>query len=532
MSKRSGDGGGWEHSALRRSALGAGAAPARDWSPSSSTRPTADPQSPQPRSRPRPATSKAPAASRSTPRQLLHLRLLPPHDRLLHLRRRLHRTAERVDPLDGPCGLALDSAGNLYVNNYHRNVRKFSPSFVPGPIIDAAQHPTGVAVDPATGDLYVNDRTYIASYQAPVESARNRSRKSASEASKTATASRSRAIRQQRAASTSPMPPPTRSRSMTRRRSPRPGRDDRRQRHPGRTSSPCATRRSPSTTPGASSTSPTTSSPPTPSARRRGLCLRLKRRLPRPPQVSASPTPCRRASRSTTPPARPRAASTSPRATRQIAAIFVYPPAAADYRDTGLQTPGASARRGDPASFGSRGERRECPGESVGANSGGSRSHKRGRRSASEVTQKGTLRVALGGKLAPRAAPEGAAPISVSVGWKLSTTDGTPGAETEDGADRDQPPRALRLDRPADLPLWPASSPPPPRALAACRSSWSAGHLRRRHRPQRPGALRDQRQAAGLQRQEQGQARPLRPDLLPPSLRHLLRDRLRGSGDR
>ena len=76
-----------------------------------------------------------------------------------------------VDPLDGPCGLALDASGNLYVNNYHRNVQRFDPfpSSAPGPIFDAAQHPTGVAVDPATGDLYVDSRTYIAHYEAPVE---------------------------------------------------------------------------------------------------------------------------------------------------------------------------------------------------------------------------------------------------------------------------------------------------------------------------------------------------------------------------
>jgi DNA-binding beta-propeller fold protein YncE len=73
------------------------------------------------------------------------------------------------DPLDGPCGLALDPSDNLYVNNFHRNVARFGPSFAPGPIFEAAHHPTGLAVDPATGDLYVNDRTYIAHYEAPVE---------------------------------------------------------------------------------------------------------------------------------------------------------------------------------------------------------------------------------------------------------------------------------------------------------------------------------------------------------------------------
>ncbi len=69
------------------------------------------------------------------------------------------------DPLDGPCGLALDVSNNLYVNNYHRNVAKFGPTsaFTPGPIFDT-DTPTGVAVDQTTGNVYVNDRTYIAVY--------------------------------------------------------------------------------------------------------------------------------------------------------------------------------------------------------------------------------------------------------------------------------------------------------------------------------------------------------------------------------
>jgi len=64
-----------------------------------------------------------------------------------------------VDPLDGPCGLALDGPGDLYVNNYHRNVMKSPPA---GTIFNA-EHPTGVAVD-ATGNVYVDARTHIAEY--------------------------------------------------------------------------------------------------------------------------------------------------------------------------------------------------------------------------------------------------------------------------------------------------------------------------------------------------------------------------------
>ncbi len=71
------------------------------------------------------------------------------------------------DPLDGPCGLALDGSDSLYVNNFHRNVAKFSasPSFgrhgLPAP--DDSNTPTGVAVD-ASNNVYVDDRTYIAVY--------------------------------------------------------------------------------------------------------------------------------------------------------------------------------------------------------------------------------------------------------------------------------------------------------------------------------------------------------------------------------
>ena len=69
-----------------------------------------------------------------------------------------------VDPLDGPCGLALDGFGNLYVNNFHRNVVRLSTSLAdPGTVIDSA-HPTGVAVNPLTGVVFVNERTRVVAY--------------------------------------------------------------------------------------------------------------------------------------------------------------------------------------------------------------------------------------------------------------------------------------------------------------------------------------------------------------------------------
>ena len=77
-----------------------------------------------------------------------------------------------VDPLDGPCGLAIDNAGNVYVNNYHRNVEKYTPAVFPPkrgtaygpPTVFDSSHPTGVAVEPIGGNVYVNARTYIAAY--------------------------------------------------------------------------------------------------------------------------------------------------------------------------------------------------------------------------------------------------------------------------------------------------------------------------------------------------------------------------------
>jgi hypothetical protein len=75
-------------------------------------------------------------------------------------------------PVDDPCGLALDSAGTLYVNNYHRNVVRFPAplSLGSGVVLDSGDgadifsNPTGVAIDPATNNVYVNNRTYIAAY--------------------------------------------------------------------------------------------------------------------------------------------------------------------------------------------------------------------------------------------------------------------------------------------------------------------------------------------------------------------------------
>lgn len=80
--------------------------------------------------------------------------------------------------LDGPCGLALGSGGELYVNSYHRAVQGYGafPALSPGPVLSGAgvdgAYPTGVAVDQASGAVYVDERTYVGVYEpsgSPVE---------------------------------------------------------------------------------------------------------------------------------------------------------------------------------------------------------------------------------------------------------------------------------------------------------------------------------------------------------------------------
>jgi DNA-binding beta-propeller fold protein YncE len=70
-----------------------------------------------------------------------------------------------IDSVDAVCGLAFDASGTLYANEFHEGVLRLKPTVA---TIDEGES-TGVAVDPATGDLYVNDRTYVAEYEAPVE---------------------------------------------------------------------------------------------------------------------------------------------------------------------------------------------------------------------------------------------------------------------------------------------------------------------------------------------------------------------------
>jgi DNA-binding beta-propeller fold protein YncE len=62
---------------------------------------------------------------------------------------------------NGPCGLASAGSGALYANIWHQSVVRLLPSAL---TIDEGES-TGVAVDQATGNLYVDDGTYVAVYE-------------------------------------------------------------------------------------------------------------------------------------------------------------------------------------------------------------------------------------------------------------------------------------------------------------------------------------------------------------------------------
>lgn len=68
-----------------------------------------------------------------------------------------------VNTLDAVCGLAFDAAGNLYGNEWHQGVLRLTGGEA---TIDSGES-TGLAIDPSTNRLYVDDRTRILEYALP-----------------------------------------------------------------------------------------------------------------------------------------------------------------------------------------------------------------------------------------------------------------------------------------------------------------------------------------------------------------------------
>lgn len=74
---------------------------------------------------------------------------------------------------NGPCALAIGSGGELYVNEFHHGILKYVPSSFPfvtyspygAPATIAEGEATGLAVDPLSGNLYVNQRSRIGVYE-------------------------------------------------------------------------------------------------------------------------------------------------------------------------------------------------------------------------------------------------------------------------------------------------------------------------------------------------------------------------------
>ncbi|MGN6275678.1 MAG: InlB B-repeat-containing protein [Solirubrobacterales bacterium] len=71
-----------------------------------------------------------------------------------------------ISPAGGPCKLAFDAGGDLYVEEWHRAVLKYGSSdFVAGAgqVLDESE-PTGLAVEASSGNVFVAHRTYVSEY--------------------------------------------------------------------------------------------------------------------------------------------------------------------------------------------------------------------------------------------------------------------------------------------------------------------------------------------------------------------------------
>ena len=108
------------------------------------------------------------------------------------------------------------------------------------------------------------------------------------------------------------------------------------------------------------------------------------------------------------------------------ASVIAYPPGA----QTNVALPpiegsGGASGSGNSSTFVSDKARGDCPGTCESGSSFSSKPQPQA--TASEVTQRGPLRLSVNGKLSPKRLPrKGVAPISVSVGWQASTIDGSP----------------------------------------------------------------------------------------------------------
>lgn len=81
-----------------------------------------------------------------------------------------------INPLDGPCALAIDAAGDIYANLYHGGALVLKPSAFPptksttytnsGVLISA--NATGIALDPTSGRLLLDERSQIGEYELPL----------------------------------------------------------------------------------------------------------------------------------------------------------------------------------------------------------------------------------------------------------------------------------------------------------------------------------------------------------------------------
>jgi DNA-binding beta-propeller fold protein YncE len=78
-----------------------------------------------------------------------------------------------VDPGNGPCGLAVDGAGDLFVNTWREGVLELTPASYPpaqfteysSRSIDSSGTATGLALEGSSGRLYVDDGTYVSAYE-------------------------------------------------------------------------------------------------------------------------------------------------------------------------------------------------------------------------------------------------------------------------------------------------------------------------------------------------------------------------------